>query len=128
VNAGPHRPAREGADEELARRGPRRVAHPGASEHPRQLLHPLVRVKGGHPAGGAFPDVVLADVEVVVRAGGDLGQVGDAQDLPMLGERAEPRPDRRRHRAADAGVHLVEHVQAHRTRLREHRLRRQQDA
>ena len=45
---------------------------------------------------------------------GDLRQMGDAEDLPALGELAQVLADRARGVAADAGVDLVEHEQRRR--------------
>ena len=51
---------------------------------------------------------VLLEPEVDVGQRGDLGQVGDAEDLAALAERPQPLADDARGVAADAGVDLVE--------------------
>ena len=55
---------------------------------------------------------VLGDREVAAGERGDLRQVRDAEDLAALGELAQPRADRARGLAADAGVDLVEDERA----------------
>ena len=56
------------------------------------------------------PIDALLDPEVGCGHRGHLGQVGDAEHLPLLAERAQPLADRPRGVAADAGVDLVEDV------------------
>ena len=58
---------------------------------------------GGGGAGGLF-----ADGEVAVGEGGDLREVGDAEDLVEGGEGAEFFADDGAHAAADVGVDFVE--------------------
>src|SRR5688572_6483013 len=82
------------------------------AEHPAQLGHYAVALErlegreGGVRLGG------LLDPEVARGQGGDLRQVGDAEDLAGVAERPEPLPDGPRRLPADAGVDLVEHDRA----------------
>ena len=45
-----------------------------------------LEIQSLHLGVGALPFHMLGDEEVVVRQGGNLGQVGDAQHLPVLGD------------------------------------------
>ena len=52
---------------------------------------------------------VLGHHQMLVGAGGDLGQVGHRQYLAVRAQFLHQPPHRVRHRAADAGVDLVKH-------------------
>src|SRR5215211_129505 len=108
-SAGRREPARSGGGEELLRvpaGGPVRGLR---SEHPNQLLDHAVALElldggeRGRVGGG------LHDPEVAAGEGRDRRQVGDAQHLTGLGERAQPLAHRAGGLPADAGVDLVEH-------------------
>ena len=70
----------------------------------------------------------LADAIVRVALRGDLRQVGHAQHLALLAERAQLLPDDVGDRAADAGIDLVEHHRRHRVHAQRGDLDRQRDA
>ena len=69
---------------------------------------PSCATVGARGVGGG----VLDDREVAVAERGDLGQVGDAEHLPALRQRAQAGADRARGVPADARVDLVEHERA----------------
>ena len=79
-----------------------------APGHAGDFLYPLGSFDGRDARGGAFPARPLLHPEVPLRAGGDLGQVGDAHDLVMRGELREAPADPIGHPPADPGVDLVE--------------------
>ena len=83
-----------------------------------EVLPPIMRAissrrssgeQRAHPADGAAPLDCFLHLEVLVRAGGDLGQVGHHHDLTARRQRPQLLGHRQRRAAADAGVHLVEH-------------------
>ena len=78
-----------------------------AAQHPRQLLDHLAPRPAGRrsppPASSGF-----STTEVRVGGAGDLGQVGDDEQLGAFGERGQLVGDRPRRAPADAGVDLVE--------------------
>ena len=84
-----------------------------AADHPGDLADAL---RAGHrmdlAAGAAVRADRLADHQMGVGAGGDLGQMGDRQHLAVLSELAHQPPDGVADRAADAGVDLVEDQRA----------------
>ena len=66
-----------------------------------------------HARRGDLSVGALHDAEVVGRERGDLGEVGDDDDLRLLGEPREPSADLDRRGAADPGVDLVEDERRH---------------
>jgi hypothetical protein len=79
-----------------------------AAEHPRQFLGSFRLVERLEPRARRAAAHLLRDPQLMVRLGGDLRQVGDAQHLAVRRECAQLSPDHFRDRAADAGVDLVE--------------------
>ena len=79
-----------------------------AAHHPRELPQPGVALDDRDAARGDASVVGLVHDEVAVGERRHLGEVGDDDDLGVLGEGGEPRPDVERGPAADAGVDLVE--------------------
>src|SRR5687767_6185697 len=80
-----------------------------APEHPRDLRDALLplehtRVRRGHAAA-----LALADEDVMVRASGDLGEVGYREHLMLRGDAAHRVTDLESHASADTSVHLVEY-------------------
>ena len=90
------------------RRRPARRPSGVATEHLGELDDPALAVEPLDLGDGPAVALALGDPEVGVGVGGDLGQVGDAQDLVAAGERPQAPPDRVRAPAADARVDLVE--------------------
>ena len=70
----------------------------------------------------------LGDQVVGLRARRDLRRMGDRQHLHALGKPRQPLADGVRHRAADAGVDLVEDQRRRRAAIGERHLQRQQEA
>src|SRR3954464_13131141 len=79
-----------------------------AAEHATDLLDDALAVEAPHAGGGAIPRDVLLQGEVGPGQGGDLRQVGYAEDLAALAEGTQPLADGPGGHAADAGVDLVE--------------------
>ena len=78
------------------------------TEHAHELSYHLVPIQPRGLRGGDSLDGPLVDPEVPVGQRGDLRQVGDAEDLPAPGERAQVLAHGACGMAADAGVDLVE--------------------
>ena len=79
-----------------------------AREHAGELTLPTGVVEGDQARGGHGPVAGLLDQDVAVGERGDLGQVGDDEDLGLLGEGRQAASDLHRCGAADPGVDLVE--------------------
>ena len=62
------------------------VRHLVAADNAGHLPLAALEIQPLHLGVGALPFHMLGDEEVVVRQGGNLGQVGDAQHLPVLGD------------------------------------------
>ena len=80
----------------------------GAAQHLRQLAHPqfaLERPDGCHRAPLAHD---LLDLQVLVAEGGQLGKVGDAQDLVLARQAPEFLAHHGAHPSADALIDFVE--------------------
>jgi len=63
-------------------------------EHADELAHQFVVVEQAHRRPRGHRRAVLDDREMPRAEGRDLGQVGDAQDLPAIGELAQMLADR----------------------------------
>ena len=92
-----------------------------------ELALPLRAVEADDLGHGPALALALRDPVVRVGVGGDLGQVGHAQDLVLAGERPQAAPDRVRAPPADAGVDLVEHERRRGVDLGEDLLDRERD-
>src|SRR5262245_28395269 len=79
---------------------------------------------------GAGDEAVMAlfDEEVRGAAGGDLGRMGDDENLAGGGEAVQPLADRAGDRAADAAVDLVKDHRRRPALLRERDLEREDEA
>src|ERR1700683_5581298 len=88
--------------------GPGRFGDLGAGEHAGDLL---LTVLGGEDVY-VGPDLIALPYfdhpPMAVSTGGDLGAVGDDENLGVSGEALQAQADRVGDRAADALVHLVE--------------------
>ena len=106
-------PSAEAAGDQAVGRGARLLGDPSAGEHARDLLAPRRSGKlldlGSRQCGLAAARLALAHAPVMGAARGDLGRVGDDKDLELPAQALQPFADRRRGRAADAAIHLVEH-------------------
>ena len=87
--------------------GQRNLGAVVATEHAGQFAHPRFVVDGLHRAEGLGPRALLADLQVVVGTGSDLGQVRDRQHLAVLSQPLQQPSDRVGDGAADAGPHGV---------------------
>ncbi len=85
------------------------LGDPEPAEHARHFIHPFCALQYLNPAAGAAIPGLFADLQVMVAEGGDLGQVGDADDLPLAGQFAQLAADDFRHPSADAHIDLVEY-------------------
>ena len=65
---------------------------------------------------------------MLVGARGDLRRMRHRHHLHLAGKPRQPRADRVRHRAADAGIDFVEHQRGRRAAIGQHDLERQQKA
>jgi hypothetical protein len=79
-----------------------------AGQHPRQLPDPAGVVQQPDLGAGGVGGRALLDGEVAVGVGGDLGQVGDDQDLVAAGQLGQAAADGGGGAATDPGVDLVE--------------------
>ena len=61
----------------------------------------------GEQGAGAGCILLFVHVEVVLALGGDLGEVGDAEDLAFAAEFGQESSDDFGHAAADAGIDFV---------------------
>jgi len=84
-----------------------------ACQHPRELVDARVARQLRELARHLRAIAGFHDPEVAVGMCGDLRQVRHAQHLPPLAQRLQHPPDRCCHRAANAGVDLVEHERRH---------------
>lgn len=80
----------------------------GAADHACDLLDPARLVEERDRRVGPPRLHALVDPELGRRAGGDLGQVRDAQHLRVGSKRREARADDVCDAATDPGIHLVE--------------------
>jgi hypothetical protein len=78
-----------------------------AAQHAGHLGHALLALHGGHGAGRARGIALLGHHQVVVRAGGHLGQVGHGHDLAVAAQLLHQPAHGFGHGAAHAGIHLV---------------------
>src|SRR5919202_6352034 len=102
------------------------VRHP--SEHAGELAHAPLRVQRRHAAHRDLAVAGLHHGEVAVRERGDLGEVGDDEDLRGARQAREPAADAERRAAADAGVDLVEDERRNGVGGREYDLESEHDA
>src|SRR3954449_3289085 len=79
------------------------------AEHPHELGDEVVAGQCLDRGARDLSACRLRNPEVAARERCDLRQVGDADDLAALSQRAQALADRSGGRAADAGVDLVEH-------------------
>ena len=79
-----------------------------ARDHPRELLFPFTGAQPGHAGDRASALQCLLDPIVRGAVRRDLREVCDAQHLALPRQFPQARPDDIGHRAADAGVDLVE--------------------
>jgi hypothetical protein len=77
--------------------------HPGQLVHARIALHPL------DLGAGATAPGPLADDEMAIREGGNLGQMRNAENLVLRRQLGEYPTDPFCDGAADPRVHLIEH-------------------
>jgi len=89
--------------------GARLVGHFHAAQHACEFLDARVAVERDDLGAGRPPVCELADPQVVMALRGDLRQVGDAQHLAAIAQRAQFRADDLGDRPTDAGIHFVEH-------------------
>ena len=102
----------------------------GAGQHAGDLLAAALGGELGDAGRDALALVerVLADEVMPVGARRHLRRVRHRQHLHAAREPREPHADRVGHRAADAGVDLVEHQRRRRAAVGQHDLERQQEA
>src|SRR3712207_4479379 len=81
-----------------------------SGEHARHLLQAVLAGDAVYAGYGASGGLFLGDDDVGVGFRGDLGQVGDGEDLVAFAELAQLGADGRGGLAADACVYLVEDV------------------
>src|SRR4051794_33852422 len=81
------------------------------AEHPDQLADHSITAEQLDARAGGRCRAVFHDREVALGQRRDLGQVGDAENLPVAGKLAQVRTDGASGVAAHAGIDLVEHEQ-----------------
>lgn len=79
-----------------------------SGEEAGDFLDAVVAFDEGDLGGGAALDFGFFDAEVAVGAGGDLGQVGDGEDLVVAGDLAHFVGGEGGGAAGESGVHFVE--------------------
>ncbi len=110
------------------RRGLRLGAGSFPSQHGSELPGALLVIQATGDRKRAPRLDALADQDVRIRVGRDLGHVTDAQDLVMLGEGTQPLPQGRGVPAADPGIDLVEDEERRLVSRRKHDLQREREA
>ena len=78
------------------------------AEHAGDFFDAFGFAEGADAGAGGFLVGVFADLQVLMGLGGDLGQVGDAQDLVVAAEGLELLADGFGDGAADTAVDFVE--------------------
>ena len=99
-----------------------------SAEHAGDFFDTLLGVQFFHVGNRALIAHLFFHREVGGAARGDLGQVGDADDLARAGEGVEFFSDRVPHLAADIGVDFVEHQHRDAIVRGKHRFGREHDA
>ena len=79
------------------------------AQHAGDFEYPCIIFHGRDSAVRMLPVGVLGHHQMLVGAGGDLGQMGYRQHLAVRTQLLHQPPHRVRHRAADAGVDLVKY-------------------
>src|SRR5450759_3485849 len=97
-----------GAAEQLFGAGPSGGSSFGSRKHLGQLPDPLRLVEPFHTGHGAAVALTLLDPEVRVGVGGNLAEVGHAQDLMRAGQEPQAPPDGLRSAYADPVIELLE--------------------
>ena len=80
----------------------------GATQHASDFLDSCLLSEGGYGGQGARLAGLLRDRDMLVRVRGNLGEVGNAQDLTPPSQVAQRLADQRGYSSPDAGVNLVE--------------------
>jgi hypothetical protein len=79
-----------------------------AAEHTRNFFDALgTRQRGNTRHSTAIRRSILANLKMLRALAGHLGQVGDAEYLPILPELAQQAPDHLGDRAPDTAIHLI---------------------
>jgi hypothetical protein len=84
-----------------------------AAEHASELPDPVMTVQALERGSAGTAAVILDDEEVVVSAGSDLWEVGDGENLVVLGHVLELGPDPNGNPSTDARVDLIEDEGGH---------------